>query len=137
MLKGIIEIGKILNSNSSNVLENKIKVGNYKAIVGIDFKLNEKKVEFFIYKISPNEEFLEKEILTKVLWVGNARGNVPQKRFTSDKILNLVKSLRNIEEDLNKSNILLQNYNSDIFLEKFGEEEMEKINLKIILFKIK
>lgn len=136
MLKGIIEIGKILNSNSSNVLENKIKVGNYKAIVGIDFKLNEKKVEFFIYKISPNEEFLEKEILTKVLWVGNARGNVPQKRFTSDKISNLVKSLRNIEEDLNKSNILLQNYNSDIFLEKFGEEEMEKINLKIILSKI-
>ncbi|MDK2946104.1 MAG: CRISPR-associated protein Csh1 [Geotoga sp.] len=100
MIKGIVEIGKILNFNSKGILENKVRVGNYKAVIGVDFNLHDNKADFFIFKIAPEGEYLEKEVLKEIVWVGNAPGNVPQKRFTSDKFFNIVKSLRNIEKEL-------------------------------------
>lgn len=83
MLNGILEIGRILSGSSiEDYLKNKViykDAPSEAKIVRVIFEPSEKKIRLV------SEEF-DKSKLEKYLWVGNAKGNVPQTRLTSDNL---------------------------------------------------
>lgn len=86
MLNGILEIGRILSGSSiEDYLKNKViykDAPSEAKIVRVIFEPSEKKI-----RLVP-EEF-DKSKLEKYLWVGNAKGNVPQTRLTSDNLMKI------------------------------------------------
>ncbi|MBT1248356.1 MULTISPECIES: type I-B CRISPR-associated protein Cas8b/Csh1 [unclassified Thermosipho (in: thermotogales)] len=149
MLNGIIELGKVLNSKKESVIEQKVKFDNHRIVIGVNFNFSVQKVEFFIYKQSPEDDKLDKDVLKEVLWVGNSSGSSRQKRFTSDKIFYLAKSIFNIQADLSEESSLrkkLKEITSLFFDDKkflkleflsFEKIVIKKENKRVFLDKLK
>ncbi|QTA37934.1 TIGR02556 family CRISPR-associated protein [Thermosipho ferrireducens] len=105
MLNGIMEVGKLLKLQNEDELIQKVKIDKkYKAVIKTNFK--DEKIEFSIFKIAPGESYLDEETIKEILWVGNTKGSSPQKRFTSDDLSYLAKSIINIEKSLSESSPL-------------------------------
>lgn len=129
MLSGILEIGRILSGSSTeDYLKNKViykDAPSESKIVRVIFEPSERKIRFV------SEEF-DKSKLEKYLWVGNAKGNVPQTRLTSDNLMKIfTQSIFNAYRQLDEGE--LKNILNEI-IETFTCEKEDKrvIDLSLI-----
>ncbi len=103
MLSGILEIGRILSGSSiEDYLKSKVvykDAPDEAKIVRIVFEPSEKKI-----RLVP-EDF-DKSRLEKYLWVGNAKGNIPQTRLTSDNLTKIfTQSIFNAYQKIDESEL--------------------------------